>query len=279
MRFVRLGPVGQERDAVLVDDRHAAWLPPSGVGDAFDLDDLRSRGALALESERSVPLADHRIGAPLRPGKIICVGLNYADHAAEGGQEAPTEPILFLKVPDTVVGPHDPVVIPRGGDKTDWEVELGVVIGRRCAYLADEAEAMAHVAGYVLCNDVSERHFQLERGGQWDKGKNCATFCPMGPWFLTADEVPDPQRIRLGLAVDDHTYQDSSTAEMIFGVARLVHEISQFMTLYPGDVISTGTPAGVGAGQQPPRYLAAGQTMHVWADGLGRHASPVVTAD
>jgi 2-keto-4-pentenoate hydratase/2-oxohepta-3-ene-1,7-dioic acid hydratase in catechol pathway len=217
-----------------------------------------------------------RLAPPLVPGKIVCVGLNYADHAAEGGQEAPPEPILFLKVPDTVVGAHDDVVLPRGSEKTDWEVELGVVIGTTAAYLDSAEQALDHVAGYVLANDVSERHFQLELGGQWDKGKNCPTFCPLGPWIRTADEVPDPQAIRLGLEVNGVPLQDSSTAEMIFGVAHLVHYVSRFMTLHPGDVISTGTPAGVGAGQRPPRFLRAGDTMRAWADGLGEQRNRLV---
>ncbi len=261
-----------EREAVLVDDEHAAWLPPGGG-------DVRQRGAAALESGERVALRGIRVGAPLRPGKIVCVGLNYADHAAEGGQQAPEEPILFMKAPDTVVGPHDDVVIPRGGTKTDWEVELGVVIGRQASALADKTTALDYVAGYVLCNDVSERAFQLERGGQWDKGKNCATFCPMGPWFVTADEIPDPQSVALGLDVNGTAYQNSSTRQMIFPVAHLVWYISQFMTLYPGDVISTGTPAGVGAGQKPPVFLHAGDVMRVWASGLGEQQSHLISGE
>lgn len=266
MRFVRLGDPGREREAVLLDDEYAAWLPP-GEGD------LRSRAAYA--SER-VQLAGCRFGPPLRPGKIVCVGLNYADHAAEGGQPAPDEPILFMKAPDTVVGAHDDVVIPVGGQKTDWEVELGIVIGRRATNLPSEEIAAEHIAGYVLCNDVSERHFQLERGGQWDKGKNCATFFPLGPWFVTADEIAEPQDIALGLDVNGTAYQKSNTAQMIFSVTHLVWYISQFMTLYPGDVISSGTPAGVGAGQRPPVFLHRGDVMRAWAAGLGEQRSRLV---
>ncbi|MFD7158901.1 fumarylacetoacetate hydrolase family protein [Kribbella sp. NPDC059898] len=247
---------------------------PDGLRDAILTDD----GRVQLPDGAALDLAEVRLAAPLDPGKIVCVGLNYADHAAEGGQEAPAEPILFLKTPDTVVGPYDDIVIPRGSEKTDWEVELGVVIGRTAAYLGSAAEALDHVAGYVLVNDVSERHFQLERGGQWDKGKNCPTFCPLGPWILTADEVPDPQAIKLGLEVNGEPLQDSSTAEMIFGVGYLVHYISQFMTLYPGDVISTGTPAGVGAGQKPPRYLKEGDVLRTWADGLGEQRNKLVAS-
>ncbi|MDX2970404.1 fumarylacetoacetate hydrolase family protein [Kribbella solani] len=270
MRLLRIHTDDGPRDAVLTDDGRVAVLP--GAAEPFDPARWRARASVA---EPAVDFESVRIAPPLSPGKIVCVGLNYADHAAEGGQQAPAEPILFMKAPDTVVGAYDDVVIPRGGEKTDWEVELGVVIGRTAAYLADEAEAMEHVAGYVLVNDVSERHFQLERGGQWDKGKNAATFCPLGPWILTADEVPDPQAIKLGLDVNGAVLQDSSTAEMIFGVANLVHYISQFMTLYPGDVISTGTPAGVGAGQKPPRYLRAGDVMRAWGDGLGEQVCKV----
>lgn len=277
MRFVRVRGDHGEYDAVLTEQDRVVALPESSA-DGFDLDDLRARAdrAVAESSGDGPGLGDVDLAPPFRPGKVVCIGLNYADHAAEGGQQAPTEPIVFLKAADTVVGPRDPVLLPPGSAKTDWEVELGVVIGRTAAYLADEQEAADHIGGYVLVNDVSERHFQLERGGQWDKGKNCATFCPLGPWLLTADEVTDPQQIRLGLEVNDTALQDSSTAEMIFGVHRLVYEVSQFMTLYPGDVISTGTPAGVGAGQRPPRYLQAGDRMRVWADGLGEQRTEVV---
>ena len=198
MRLLRIHTPDGLRDAVLAEDNRVVTLP--GAAEAFDLDRWRDRAAAATDP--AVEFETVTLAAPLNPGKIVCVGLNYADHAAEGGQAAPAEPILFMKAPDTVVGAHDDVIIPRGGEKTDWEVELGVVIGRTAAYLVDEAEAMEHVAGYVLANDVSERHFQLERGGQWDKGKNSATFCPLGPWILTADEVPDPQAIKLGLDVD-----------------------------------------------------------------------------
>ena len=273
MRFLRVHTDEGLRDAVLTEDGKVATLP--GESEPFDPARLRERGATALGG---VAFGEVRLAAPLSPGKIVCVGLNYADHAAEGGQDAPPEPILFMKAPDTVVGAHDDVIIPRRSEKTDWEVELGVVIGRTASYLETDEEALEHVAGYVLVNDVSERHFQLERGGQWDKGKNAPTFCPIGPWILTADEVADPQAIKLGLNVNGDVLQDSSTAEMIFGVAYLVRYISQFMTLYPGDVISTGTPAGVGAGQKPPRYLKEGDVLRVWADGLGEQHTRLVSA-
>ncbi len=277
MKFLRVHTDEGLRDAVLTEDGRVATLP--GEPGAFDPDRLRERAGAALGgAETATAFEDVRLAAPLSPGKIVCVGLNYADHAAEGGQEAPAEPILFMKAPDTVVGAHDDVVIPRGSEKTDWEVELGVVIGCTASYLETDEEALEHVAGYVLVNDVSERHFQLERGGQWDKGKNAPTFCPIGPWLLTADEVADPQAITLGLDVNGDVLQDSSTAEMIFGVAYLVRYISQFMTLYPGDVISTGTPAGVGAGQKPPRYLKEGDILRVWADGLGEQHTRLTSA-
>jgi 2-keto-4-pentenoate hydratase/2-oxohepta-3-ene-1,7-dioic acid hydratase in catechol pathway len=273
VRFLRVHTDEGLRDAVLTEDGRVATLP--GEAGAFDPARLAEAGADVAGAQA---FEDVRLAAPLNPGKIVCVGLNYADHAAEGGQEAPPEPILFMKAPDTVVGAHDDVIIPRGSEKTDWEVELGVVIGRTASYLETDEEALEHVAGYVLVNDVSERHFQLERGGQWDKGKNAPTFCPIGPWILTADEVPDPQAIKLGLDVNGDVLQDSSTAEMIFGVAYLVRYISQFMTLYPGDVISTGTPAGVGAGQKPPRYLKEGDVLRVWADGLGEQHTRMISA-
>ena len=279
MKLLRIGAPGAERPAVLISEGRAAYLGPDRVDHRDDITAQLTRAReVAAGTPETVDLAGIRIGAPVRPGKIICVGLNYADHAAEGGHAAPTEPILFMKAPDTVVGPTDDVLIPRTSVKTDWEVEFGVVIGTEAAYLADVAAARTHVAGYVLCNDVSERHFQLERGGQWDKGKNCATFFPMGPWLVTPDELGDPQQINLGLDVDERAYQASSTAQMIFGVDHLIWYVSQFFTLYPGDVISTGTPAGVGAGQQPPVYLAPGNVMRVWADHLGEQRNRLVQA-
>lgn len=204
-----------------------------------------------------------------RIGKFICVGLNYADHAAESGLAVPPEPVLFMKATSAVCGPNDDVIIPRGSLKTDWEVELGVVIGREARYV-DEAQAMAHVAGYCVINDVSERAFQIERAGQWVKGKSADTFGPTGPWLVTADEVPDPQNLQMWLDVDGHKYQNGSTKTMVYGVRHLVSYISQFMSLQPGDVISTGTPPGVGMGQKPaPIYLRPGQVMTLGIDGLG----------
>jgi ureidoglycolate lyase len=204
-----------------------------------------------------------------RIGKFICVGLNYADHAAESGLAVPPEPVLFMKATSAVCGPNDDVILPRGSLKTDWEVELGVVIGREARYV-DEAQAMAHVAGYCVINDVSERAFQIERAGQWVKGKSADTFGPTGPWLVTADEVPDPQNLQMWLDVDGHRYQNGSTRTMVYGVRHLVSYISQFMSLQPGDVISTGTPPGVGMGQKPaPIYLRPGQVMTLGIDGLG----------
>jgi 2-keto-4-pentenoate hydratase/2-oxohepta-3-ene-1,7-dioic acid hydratase in catechol pathway len=209
-------------------------------------------------------------------GKFICIGLNYKDHAEETGAAYPQEPVVFLKATSAISGPFDPIVIPRGSSKTDWEVELGVVIGRPAKYVSEE-EALEYVAGYCVVNDVSERSFQLERGGQWDKGKGCDSFGPIGPYLVTRDEVPDPQNLRLWLEVDGRRYQDGHTGNMIFGVAQLVSYVSQFMSLQPGDLISTGTPAGVGLGQKPePVYLRPGQVVRLGIEGLGEQRQKVV---
>jgi 2-keto-4-pentenoate hydratase/2-oxohepta-3-ene-1,7-dioic acid hydratase in catechol pathway len=284
VKLLRVGPRGSERPAIL--DGQGRVLDLSGVVTditgatlaAAELDRIRAaveRGGLPV-----IEGAGLRYGAPLlRPGKIICIGLNYRDHAAETGATLPTEPVLFLKAPDTVVGAYDDVLIPRRSVKTDWEVELAVVIGRTARYLGSEAEAMACVAGYAVANDVSEREFQLERLGQWDKGKNCETFNPLGPWLVTADEVPDPQRLGLRLSVNGEKRQDGNTANMAFGVAAIVRYLSQFMVLYPGDVINTGTPAGVALGQPEPKpYLRAGDVMELEIDGLGRARQKLVAA-
>jgi len=266
MRLARHGAPGQERP--LVSGADGAWrdltpvapdITPALLGDlSFDLDAL--------------PVVDtvERFGPPIIPGKIVCIGLNYRDHAAETKAEPPAEPILFLKTPDTVVGPDDEVLIPRTSTKTDWEVELAVVIGATARYLSAPDDAAACVAGYAISNDVSERAFQIERGGQWDKGKNCETFNPLGPWIRTADEVADPQALGLRLWVNGRARQDSSTKEMIFGVDHLVWYLSQFMVLRPGDVINTGTPAGVALGQPDKPYLRAGDVVEIEIDGLGR---------
>lgn len=203
-----------------------------------------------------------------RPSKLVCVGLNYAAHARESGAEPPAEPVLFMKATSSICGPYDDIVIPKGSKKTDWEVELAIVIGKRASYVS-EAEAMDHVAGYVLHNDVSERAFQIERGGQWMKGKGCDTFAPLGPYIVTADEIEDPNKLHLWLKVNGQTMQDSNTSDFIFDVAHCVSYISQFMTLLPGDIISTGTPAGVGLGLKPPRYLKPGDVVELGIEGLG----------
>jgi 2-keto-4-pentenoate hydratase/2-oxohepta-3-ene-1,7-dioic acid hydratase in catechol pathway len=278
---MRVGASGAERPAVL--DRQSRPRDLSGVfGDLSPewlaqggLDSLRG---LDFDTLPLIPLGQ-RIGAPVsRVGKIVCVGLNYSDHAAETGQEVPKEPILFLKAGHTVQGPNDQIRIPRASMKSDWEVELGVVIGRRATYVS-ETDALDFVAGYCVCNDLSEREFQLERGGQWDKGKNCETFGPLGPWLVTPDEVPDPQKLRLWLDVNGRPYQRGCTATMIFGVRFLVHYVTQFMPLEPGDVISTGTPPGVGLGQRPPVYLRPGDQIRLGIEALGEQHQTVVASE
>jgi 2,4-didehydro-3-deoxy-L-rhamnonate hydrolase len=276
-----MGARGSERPAVL--DKHLRARDLSGIISDVTPDWLAQGGPelirdLDIEDLPPVEPAQ-RIGAPVSCiGKIVCVGLNYRDHAAETGQAIPKEPILFLKAAHTVQGPDDEVRIPRGSQKSDWEVELGVVIGRRALYVS-EAQALDYVAGYCVCNDLSEREYQMERGGQWDKGKNCDTFGPLGPWLVAANEVADPQRLHLWLEVNGRRYQDGTTATMIFGVRFLVHYISQFMPLEPGDVISTGTPPGVGLGLKPPMYLRAGDRMRLGIDGLGEQHQIVAASD
>jgi 2-keto-4-pentenoate hydratase/2-oxohepta-3-ene-1,7-dioic acid hydratase in catechol pathway len=249
------------------------WRDPSSLTTDVTGDFLRD-GLDALRQNLAAlpPVAQlERFGPPVaRIGKIVCIGLNYRDHAAETGAPIPAEPIIFLKTPDTVVGPDDEVLIPRGSTKTDWEVELAVVVGREARYLDSPADAWACIAGYAISNDVSEREFQLERGGQWDKGKNCETFNPLGPWLLTVDEVPDPHALGLRLQVNGEPRQDGSTKNMIFGIDHLVWYLSQFMVLHPGDVINTGTPAGVALGRPDKPYLRAGDVVEVEIDGLGR---------
>ncbi|MEK8024487.1 MAG: hypothetical protein RLY78_3241 [Pseudomonadota bacterium] len=278
MKLLRHGPKGQERPALLDADGHVRDL--SGVIPDLRADMLTPEGLAPLRAldPRSLPRIEQpgRMAPPWSGmGKFICVGLNYADHAAESGLPVPAEPVLFTKHVSTVVGCNDPVVLPQGSVKTDWEVELGVVIGRKARYVS-EADALAHVAGYCVVNDVSEREYQLERGGTWDKGKGCDTFGPIGPWLVTADEVADPQALGMWLEVNGHRYQNGSTRTMVFGVAHLVSYISRFMTLYPGDLISTGTPPGVGMGQKPNSiYLKQGDKMTLGIDGLGQQAQTV----
>jgi 2-keto-4-pentenoate hydratase/2-oxohepta-3-ene-1,7-dioic acid hydratase in catechol pathway len=284
MKLLRYGPIGQERPGLLdaqgrvrdlsahVTDIAADTLTPTGLARLAALD----VNQLPLVS--GLPQQDLRLGACVgQVGKFICIGLNYADHAAESNMPIPTEPVVFGKWTSAIVGPNDTVEIPRNSLKTDWEVELGVVIGQGGRYIS-EADALSHVAGYCVINDVSEREFQLERGTQWDKGKGCDTFGPIGPWLVTADEVADPQNLDLWLDVDGRRYQTGNTRTMVFGVAQLISYLSQFMSLQPGDVISTGTPPGVGLGQKPPLYLRAGQTMRLGISGLGEQCQTTVQA-
>ncbi|MEU0299428.1 fumarylacetoacetate hydrolase family protein [Streptomyces sp. NPDC006175] len=278
MKLLRVGTAGSERPALL--DRNGTLRDLSGLVTDIDGELLADASALtrvreAAQTPDVLPPLDAqglRIGPPLgRIGKIVCIGLNYHDHAAETGAAIPEEPILFFKAPDTVVGPEDTVLVPRGSRKTDWEVELAVVIGRTARYLDSAEEALGHVAGYATSHDVSEREFQIERGGTWDKGKNCETFNPLGPWLVTADEVPDPQALPLRLWVNGELKQDGTTAEQIFPVGEVVRYLSHFMTLYPGDVINTGTPAGVAMGRPEPKpYLRAGDVVELEVEGLGR---------
>ena len=285
MKLLRHGPKGQERPGLLDAQgrvRDLSAVVSDIAGDVLTPEGLQRIAGLDVESLPVVPGSaqhDLRLGPCVgRVGKFICIGLNYADHAAESGMAIPAEPVVFAKWTSAIVGPNDNVEIPRGSRRTDWEVELGVVIGKGGRYI-DEADAMSHVAGYCVVNDVSEREVQLERGGgQWDKGKGCDTFGPIGPWLVTADEVPDPQNLDLWLEVDGRRFQNGNTKTMIFGVARLVSHLSQFMSLQPGDLISTGTPPGVGLGQKPPLYLVAGQTMRLGVSGLGEQRQRTVQA-
>lgn len=286
MRLMRIGTAGREIPVVATNE--GRYVDVSDLVRDYDQDFFetggieRLRGAVAdrVESRSTHPLGGTRIGAPIaRPQQILCIGLNYRDHAAETGQAVPTEPIVFNKAPNTLVGPHDPVRLPRGATKPDWEVELGVVVGRRCEYLADENAARDAIAGYVVVNDVSERAFQLERGGQWVKGKSAATFNPCGPELVTPDEVGDVADLDLWLDVDDVPRQIGNTAQMIFSPAYLVHYLSQFMVLEPGDLINTGTPPGVAMGLVPSPWLRPGQVMTLGIGGLGSQRQLVTAAD
>ena len=273
MRFVRFGAEGAEKPGVL-----------DGQGRLRDLSGLVTdlSGSVLADlpdvDPESLPLVEGtpRLGSPVAGvGKFLCIGLNYSDHAEEAGMDAPPEPILFLKATSAICGPNDPIRLPRGSQKTDWEVELGVVIGKPAKYVP-EAEALDHVAGYVLVNDVSEREYQIERAGQWTKGKSCDTFGPIGPWLVTPDEVGDPQDLDMALEVNGQRMQTGNTSKMIFGVAQVISYLSQLMTLHPGDVIATGTPPGVGMGRTPPTYLRDGDEISLTIDGLGRQAARVV---
>jgi 2,4-didehydro-3-deoxy-L-rhamnonate hydrolase len=273
MKLFRFGPAGKEKPGVLWNDRK---VDVSSFCKDYHEDFFAENGLARLHQWISqyaddCPTVDaeERWGSCVaRPSKIVCVGLNYAGHAAESGMELPKEPILFFKSTTALCGPYDDLLIPRNSQKTDWEVELAVIIGKKTSY-SELHEAMDHVAGYALHNDYSEREFQIERGGQWVKGKSCDSFAPLGPWMVTRDEIPDPHNLRLWLNVNDRPMQDSTTADFIFNIPFLVHYISQFMTLLPGDVISTGTPVGVGLGHKPPLYLKPGDVVTLGIDGLG----------
>jgi ureidoglycolate lyase len=278
VKLLRYGPPGAEKPGLL--DAQGRIRDLSGIvtdiGGATLLPDGLAR--LRTTDPMSLPLVEGnpRFGPCVAGiGKFVCIGLNYADHAAESGHPVPDEPVIFMKATSAVCGPDDDVEIPRGSEKTDWEVELGVVIGKPAKHV-DEAQALEHVAGYCVINDLSERSFQIERGGQWTKGKSHDTFGPIGPWLVTRDEVPDPQNLGMWLEVDGKRYQDGSTRTMVFGVAFLVSYLSRFMSLRPGDVISTGTPPGVGLGQKPPVYLRPGQTIRLGIEGLGEQTQRTV---
>lgn len=283
MRLIRIGAAGSETPGVLIDDDTFVDLSDIVIdyNEAFFASGaLTTLGTIVAErvaAGRTEPIGGRRFGAPIaRPHQILCIGLNYSDHAAETGQAAPSEPILFTKSPNTLIGPDDDVLIPRGAEKTDWEVELGIVIGRHSSYLADETEAAASIAGYVLVNDVSERAWQLERNGQWSKGKSAPTFNPAGPYLVTPDEVEDVLDLDMTLDIDGRRFQTGSTSTMIFTPTFIVHYLSQFMALEPGDLINTGTPPGVGLGQKPPVYLKGGEVMTLSITRLGTQTQHVV---
>jgi 2-keto-4-pentenoate hydratase/2-oxohepta-3-ene-1,7-dioic acid hydratase in catechol pathway len=282
MKLIRFGDPGKERPGVLLGED--TRLDVSSFGTDYD-ENFFSNGAFSrlqlwlrthAESAPRIP-ASVRLGPPIcRPSKIVCIGLNFRDHAAESRMELPAEPVIFFKSTTSVVGPNDDVVIPRKAEKVDWEVELAVVIGKKALYI-DKQQAMEFVAGYVLHNDYSERSFQLERGGQWVKGKSADTFAPLGPYMATVDEIPNPQNLAMWLTVNGEYQQKSTTAQMIFDVATLVSYVSQFMTLLPGDIISTGTPAGVGLGMRPPRYLKAGDVVELGIECLGQSRQKIIS--
>ena len=278
MKLLRYGPKGQEKPGLLDAAgriRDLSGVVPDIAGDALLPDSLARLRKLNPDSLPLVP-GSPRLGPCVgRIGKFMCIGLNYSDHAAEAGMKIPPEPVLFLKANSAISGPNDPIEIPRGSNKTDWEVELGVVIGKPGKYI-DEARSLEHVAGYCVINDVSEREFQLERAGQWVKGKSCDSFGPIGPWLVTADEVPDPQKLKLWLEIDGARRQNSTTANMVYGVQHLVAYLSRFMSLQTGDVIATGTPSGVGLGSKPQVFLRAGQTVRLGVEGLGEQTQKAV---
>ena len=283
MRLIRFGPIGDEKPGILGSNGSRRDL--SAHFQDWDTKFFASGGmdrlAKTLQSDGTslpdVPETERWAAPVARPGKVICIGLNYSDHAEESGMPIPAEPIVFLKASNTVIGPYDNIQIPRGGEKTDWEVELGVVIGKEARYLASPEAARSHIAGYCVSHDVSERAFQLERGGQWTKGKSCDTFNPLGPWLATPDEISNIDALPMKLWVNGELRQKGTTAKMIFNVPFLVHYLSQFMTLEPGDLISTGTPPGVGLGMKPPKYLKAGDVVELEIEQLGRQKQTCVT--
>ena len=278
MKLIRFGKEGQEKPGIHLDGKNydlSAFIKDYDES-FFEQNGLQKLAGIV--NKEKLPLVEdgQRIGSPIaRPSKILCIGLNYAKHAKETGAAIPTEPILFMKSTSSLTGPFDNIIIPKNSEKTDWEVELGVVIGKKASYVS-EAEAMDYVAGYVLHNDVSERAFQLERGGTWDKGKGCDSFAPLGPWLVTKDEIPNPHQLRLWLSLNGKMMQDSNTDDLIFNIPQLISYSSQFMTLLPGDVISTGTPAGVGLGFSPNIYLKPGDVVELGIDGLGSSKQTVV---
>ena len=285
MRFVRFGPMGKEKPGLL--DKQGQRHDASGIVADWDhefLAKLAGRAPVGAFSEATIeklPLVpeSERWGAPIpRPGKVVCIGLNYSDHARESGLPIPAEPIVFLKAPNTVVGPYDDIQIPRRSLKTDWEVELGIVVGSPARYLESEQQAADCIAGFCISHDVSEREFQHERGGQWTKGKSCDTFNPLGPWLATKDEISDPMHLDLVLCVNEAVRQKGNTSTMIFGVHHIIYYLSQFMTLEAGDLISTGTPPGVGAGMKPPQFLKPGDVVEMEVEGLGKQRQRCVPA-
>ncbi|WP_112323098.1 fumarylacetoacetate hydrolase family protein [Oceanibium sediminis] len=278
MKLLRFGPEGAEKPGILDAEgtiRDLSGVVPDISGATLSDEGLAQIAATDLSTLPAVP-ADTRLGPCVAgTGKFICIGLNYADHAAESGMDVPAEPVMFMKATSAICGPNDPIIIPRDSEKTDWEVELAVIIGKRAKYV-DEADAMDYVAGYAVTNDVSERTFQIERGGQWTKGKSCDNYGQIGPWLVTRDEVADPQDLKMWLTVNGQTMQDGSTDTMVYRVAHLVSYLSRFMSLQPGDVISTGTPPGVGMGQKPPRYLRPGDVVELGIEGLGQQKQSVI---
>jgi len=284
MKLIRYGESGKEKPGIILPDNR--WISTEDFGEDYDESFFTSNGIARLKewvknNSNKLPeiSKSNRLGPPVKkPGKIICIGLNYVDHAIETNAPIPKEPILFFKATSAVAGPNDNVIIPKGSDKTDWEVELAVVIGKKALYISEE-EAVNYIAGYMVHNDYSERAFQLERGGQWVKGKSCDTFAPIGPFLATTDEIEDVNNLKLWLKVNGETKQEGSTSKLIFNIPYLISYISQFMSLLPGDIISTGTPPGVGLGFNPPQYLKAGDIVELGIDGLGQQKQSLVKSN